>query len=86
MVWLRNPKTLFDFLGGNYGSYAILGLVARRSLLWYLRKKILPKPKLITVLKYSSLARPALVFFLESWIYLLLKEWQDSHPSYFDLK
>ena len=50
MVWLRNPKTLFDFLGGNYGFYAILGLVALGALYWYLRKKILPG-KLITVLK-----------------------------------
>ena len=48
MVWLRNPKTLFDFLGGNYGFYAILGLVALGALYWYLRKKILPG-KLITV-------------------------------------
>ncbi|QLB51987.1 LTA synthase family protein [Streptococcus sanguinis] len=64
MVWLRNPKTLFDFLGGNYGFYAILGLVALGALYWYLRKKILPG-KLITVLKYQLLLLVLpLVFFL----------------------
>ena len=42
MVWLRNPKTLFDFLGGNYGFYAILGVAAVGALYLYLRKKILP--------------------------------------------
>ena len=34
MVWLRNPKTLFDFLGGNYGFYTILGLAALGALYW----------------------------------------------------
>ena len=64
MVWLRNPKTLFDFLGGNYGFYAILGLAALGALYWYLRKKILPG-KLITVLKYQLLLLVLpLVFFL----------------------
>ena len=64
MVWLRNPKTLFDFLGGNYGFYAILGLAALGVLYWYLRKKILPG-KLITVLKYQLLLLVLpLVFFL----------------------
>ena len=64
MVWLRNPKTLFDFLGGNYGFYTIVGLAALGALYWYLRKKILPG-KLITVLKYQLLLLVLpLVFFL----------------------
>ena len=62
--WLKDPKLLFDFLGGNYGIYAIASVVAIGLFYWFFRRKILPG-KIIAMVKIQliSLVIP-IVFFL----------------------
>ena len=62
--WLKNPKILFDFLGGNYGIYTIAGLAALGAFYWFFRRRILPG-KILSMIKMQLmlLAFP-IIFFL----------------------
>ncbi|MCF1283961.1 LTA synthase family protein [Streptococcus sinensis] len=62
--WLKNPKILFDFLGGNYGIYTIAGLAALGAFYWFFRRRILPG-KILSMMKMQLmlLAFP-IIFFL----------------------
>ena len=64
IVWLRNPKTLLDFIGGNYIIYILFIFLLIASLYWFLRKKILPN-KTVPNIKYRIilLVLPAVFFF-----------------------